>query len=502
MEDRELSLQFYHYVCCIVGSDEVVKARRKVFMALDYVLENIQQTFISSGSKAEGLDLEGSDYDLMIVDKNVSVYESIHDVSSSLHELTLVMDTTDTKPGFTKLKVYETSERYLPLLAKWCELFQLGSYVSNNLFRKYVLSQGDDELIVHGPCVTSKYKTFDLAYSFRCKKWVKPGKKWKFRSKSAWPDYELTQSIVQYGILFVPIGSKGSVDEDLEWRISFSVAERLLIYSFSHTQLVCYALLKILLKDFIKQEHYDLICSYFLKTIMFWLCEESSPIKWKPENLETCFMSCWRRLIYCVEYETCIHYFIPDNNLFEGRFSPIQHKSLLDTLYGIYRSPWNYVFHSITFENYRRVHENSFEPYLTTSSLTCLHYSVVLLKSISPSLSIKQVVTRTVNLQDKHLSTYLLSLLATGSMQNQDHQYLEGRNKDFYRQYQIMLRYFKTGVYSSSVHAWILLASLFYKCGRYRECIDIVIYSLSKCTPDKILMSLKNDIKLKACFKN
>lgn len=53
MENRELSLELYTYLCDIVGSEEVVKARRKLFMALDYFMENIKQTFISNGSKAE-----------------------------------------------------------------------------------------------------------------------------------------------------------------------------------------------------------------------------------------------------------------------------------------------------------------------------------------------------------------------------------------------------------------------------------------------------------------
>lgn len=116
LEDKALSLQFYQCLCDIVGSEEVVKTRRKILLALDNVMEseNEGNTYISSGSKAEGLDLQGSDYDVMIVDKEVGVYESIHDVSYSTLGPNFIMDTNDTKPGYTKLRVHQTSERCLP----------------------------------------------------------------------------------------------------------------------------------------------------------------------------------------------------------------------------------------------------------------------------------------------------------------------------------------------------------------------------------------------------
>ncbi|CAG2231753.1 unnamed protein product [Mytilus edulis] len=65
--EEELSLEFYHYVCNIVGSDDVVKTRRVFFTIMDHVNWNGVTTFISSGSKAEGLDIKGSDFDTMLV---------------------------------------------------------------------------------------------------------------------------------------------------------------------------------------------------------------------------------------------------------------------------------------------------------------------------------------------------------------------------------------------------------------------------------------------------
>jgi hypothetical protein len=74
----------------------------------------------------------------------------------------------------------------------------------------------------------------------------------------------------------VPIGSKESQHEDIELRILFSVGEKPLIYSFTHTQLLCYALMKILIKDVVNRDSRckDLICSFYIKNIIVWVSEE------------------------------------------------------------------------------------------------------------------------------------------------------------------------------------------------------------------------------------
>ena len=174
------------------------------------------------------------------------------------------------------------------LLNKWSETVEPSIFISSKRVREYFLHhiqslQIHNFAISHGPCLSTNNHSFDCAQCFQCKEWIKPVKKWINRSSHTWPDSVLTQSIVKYGVLFVPIGCKDSVTQDLEWRISFSVAEKLLVYSFSHTQLLCYALLKIVLKDIIQHKHDDLLCSYFLKMIIFWLCEESAVHQWKPE---------------------------------------------------------------------------------------------------------------------------------------------------------------------------------------------------------------------------
>ena len=58
--------------------------------------------------------------------------------------------------------------------------------------------------------------------------------------------------IEQFGCHLVPVGHPLSARKSLEWRLSFSIAERTLVWSFNHTQLQCYAVMKLILKEYVK----------------------------------------------------------------------------------------------------------------------------------------------------------------------------------------------------------------------------------------------------------
>ncbi|XP_076084393.1 cyclic GMP-AMP synthase-like receptor [Mytilus galloprovincialis] len=449
LNDRSLSLQFYKYLCNIVGSEAVVRTRRDIFSAKDIVDNTctISTTFISSGSKAEGLDLKGSDYDIMILANFLLVYESLNNVQYDPRDIILFMDTNDTTPGFTKLKLANKSHLDVDVIRNWSETVGKETYISSKLFRERDVP---DNMIIHGPCRSSVDGQLDGAGCFRCKQWITPAQQWIHRSRAAWPDSMLVTAAVQYGVLFVPIGCKDSPNEDLQWRISFSVTEKLLIYSFSHIQLLCYASMKIILKDFIKPRHGDLLCSYFLKTIMFWLSEEINPSEWKPENMISCLSDCIRRLIYYVEYKTCLHYFIPENNLFEDRFTDKEHKELINTLRFIYESPFISVLDTSTFQNYRLESLNSRGMILSASELPCYSYLRVFRQNIMfNSESIYRAIKHLGNVcVHKELRTYIFSTDARKRLQSSNHCNMMARNKLFYQQYKRTLFYLKISSFS------------------------------------------------------
>ena len=115
MED--VSVKLYKYMCDeVIGSEKVVNYRRQFFNMYDDVFNHRGKSdwhIISSGSKAEGLDLPGSDFDLMQVNKEIHVYK-FDDILSNYHDLrtqlNLVLDFDKAMPGFTLLRIYDVRE--------------------------------------------------------------------------------------------------------------------------------------------------------------------------------------------------------------------------------------------------------------------------------------------------------------------------------------------------------------------------------------------------------
>ncbi|CAC5370105.1 unnamed protein product [Mytilus coruscus] len=183
--DEEMSRKIYQYLCNIIGTEEVVKTRRKIFCELDSVIQITNISVLSSGSKAEGLDLKGSDYDHMHVYEMFQVYENKRKVLFFANKIPIVMDISDTKPGFTKLKLYNQRHVYESDISQWVEIEEGETYISSKLFREDGLL---DNMIIHGPCQSVRNETYDCAFCLRCKEWITPARQWVFRSRSAWPD--------------------------------------------------------------------------------------------------------------------------------------------------------------------------------------------------------------------------------------------------------------------------------------------------------------------------
>ncbi|XP_071124020.1 uncharacterized protein [Mytilus edulis] len=273
-----MSIALYRYLCQhIVGSEDHVKQIRLMNAVRDNLHSDKKETIITSGSFGEGLDMRGSDLDIMTVSRTIEVYDNIKPFfSPSITYFSMKKE--DVKPGFTQLKLNYSSQQSL---LKQCEEQNGKHYLSSTLYKQRKINESSDCLtkslpMIHGPCISDPEGSSDLAFCLHCNTWVSPAHQWITRSNNSWPSYNVKQCIIKHGVLFVPIGVKGSPKEDLEWRVSFSVGEKFLINTFTHTQLLCYALLKIILKDVIAtfSECEDLLCSYFLKTIVFWISEE------------------------------------------------------------------------------------------------------------------------------------------------------------------------------------------------------------------------------------
>ena len=178
-------------------------------------------------------------------------------------ETCVAMEMDDTKLGFTHLRLLHCNNNFI---LKICEQVEIELYLSSQLCKSMFMGTSKVSDMVHWPRLSDKNDVLDLALTLHSRQWTSIANQWVTRSNGSWPSSDVKSQIIDHGVLFVPIGSKGSTNEHIEWRISFSVGEKLLIYSFTHTQLLCYALMKILIKDVVNKDHRctDLICSFHI----------------------------------------------------------------------------------------------------------------------------------------------------------------------------------------------------------------------------------------------
>ncbi|VDI53549.1 Hypothetical predicted protein [Mytilus galloprovincialis] len=481
----------------IVGSVEHVKTIRLMNTVRDYLKNDTISACITSGSFGEGLEMKGSDIDVMTPIKLIEVYEDPN-IPCNPYKICLAMTTDDTQPGFTLLRLLN-NERVGK--CDLCEDKGPDVFLANNSIK--CLSLSECLTIVHGPCLSDEKGFFDFAICLHCKSWITPAIQWITRPNNGWPEDHVKTSIVQHGTLFVPIGVKGSANEDLEWRISFSVSEKFLIYTFTHAQLLCYALMKILLKDVIDVdlECKDLLCSYFIKTILFWISEECSPTIWRPENLISNYMRCFRRLIYYVETSVCPHYFIPEINLFENKINVHSKKILLNKLYILNSRGWQCILFSKRLSNFNELTFQRFlEPTLPhiehVSALEKLLFSIIwpangLLQNQSTPL--KHIMHKVLSIESskiKYLFSFYMSNTCWEKLKCISFEDISD-NKFRYKQYKTCISSLLGSLRRDAVSGWLLLASFFYNIKCYHSAIYILQYSLFKLTPEKFQRCMK-----------
>jgi tetratricopeptide (TPR) repeat protein len=442
---------------------------------------------ITSGSGGEGLDMKGSDIDIMYVYKDVNVYEDINSTRLKWAETCVAMEMDDTKLGFSRLRLLNCNNYFILPICK-----QVGNdlYLSSQLCTSMFLGKCKRANTVHGPCLSDKDGCIDIALALQSRQWISIANQWITRSNCSWPSSDVKSQIIEHGVLFVPIGSKGSKNEHMEWRISFSVGEKILIKSFTQTQLLCYALMKILIKDVVNRDRRckDLICSFYIKNIIFWVSEETSLSIWRPENLISCFLGCFRRLMYCLEYGICLHYFIPKINMFENKIEGHERQLLLEHLNALWSYGWRSVLLSEQFYSFpvlqHRIYSNvevkaEYIKHILCSS-TISNATGFHLKSYHKAVHFIRQSRRLTSLY-----RYFMSMICNLIVQYKPVVSVN-RNKDKYKQYRRRLSYLAQNIHHDAVSGWLMLASFYYKMKQYNTALYIINYALSKCTPEKV----------------
>ena len=165
----------------------------------------------------------------------------------------------------------------------------------------------------------------DFVYVFKCLTWPCVAGEWIHRKRqSGWPSQLTIAAIVSEGCHVVASAHDSSVDKDIEFRFSFSLAEVDLFSQMSHDQKQCYVTFKAFVTKcpyFLAQQNKndnEKLKSYQLKTIFLWACETIPKDEWTtPSGLTRCFLFLIDQLLICLTTKSLPGYFIPEYNLFD-----------------------------------------------------------------------------------------------------------------------------------------------------------------------------------------
>ena len=339
----------------VTGTEEIVKIRKDLCKIQECIVacyDGKRKYF--TGSKAEGLDLPGSDHDFMydINDSyDTEVSESAPDLIQSTRKNKILIVTDKVSPAFALLKCVSLEHQHLVSSAV---NRRDGVYLSSQSFMRFSPQLTHDPTIethkIQGPSIEmwNQYENTyesgrDNVFSILCKAWPTSAAEWKDRPRQyGWPLQHDKKNIEAFGCHLVAVGHPLSTTRSLEWRTSFSIAERTLVWSFNHTQLQCYAVMKLILKEFVKpncaEEHKGVLCSYFIKTFLFWQFESTDQLFWQRKNLTGCLMYLLHEFNKCIQSGTLRHYFVPRFNLMEIKLTREAQRQLLQIFIKICKS--------------------------------------------------------------------------------------------------------------------------------------------------------------------
>jgi len=190
------------------------------------------------------------------------------------------------------------------------------------------VSQGG--LISHGPS-RSWTEEIDHVYAIPCATLPEECQFLFQRPRPGhWPKPETLEYARQCPAFFVPQGPADTLIEIrvLQWRLSTTLTERLLMFDLTEVQMLVYILLKMMRVCYIKPQFDENLSTFHLKTAMMFTIETHSPDIWREDNIVACTTYCFNTLLRWIKLRYCPHFTTKGVNLFDGKLSRHELKEL------------------------------------------------------------------------------------------------------------------------------------------------------------------------------
>ncbi|XP_061166078.1 uncharacterized protein LOC133175000 [Saccostrea echinata] len=326
------------------------------FMEDNQARPNYDISELISGSHREGFRLKESDIDTMGWPNNHRV---IWELSQSQYyntnrKILILCESSNSPPGFTLASLLSPS-MYRDI-QRACVRMNDRYYISSSKYVQIMCSVSPSNYTPHGPCASRRRGTVenDIAPCFLSDFWPPSASSWIDRCRS-WPKPHIVDNIVKNGCHIVAVGHKLGSHEDHEWRISFSLAEQKLVFAMNHCQFLTYGLLKLFLTEIINNGLGDgdkLLCSYHMKTAVFWVIQQNTIPQWCPKNLLEGFWVCFKLILKWVYEGICPNFFIPANNMFLSKVHGEAQHLLFIKLHELYEKGLAFLLNSPSIRSY------------------------------------------------------------------------------------------------------------------------------------------------------
>ncbi|XP_033120288.1 uncharacterized protein LOC117119565 [Anneissia japonica] len=193
----------------------------------------------------------------------------------------------------------------------------------------------------------------DSVYCLKCQSWPPFISDFFFIRKrlNNWPAQKLLDKVKCLECHVVPVGYPGSESFDVEWRLSFSVAEKQLVIEMYEPYNKCMFALKSIKKKYIIYSDSDKptpFSSYFIKTACLWMCET---FPYRDYSLMDLIRETLDWLIDGYKSKHLPHYFIPQHNLI-GHLSMECCDNVRETLTAVKRTLWSMVLLSASDDHF------------------------------------------------------------------------------------------------------------------------------------------------------
>ncbi|XP_053395420.1 uncharacterized protein LOC128555814 [Mercenaria mercenaria] len=334
-----------------IGVDErIVLKRRKTFLlgetmfTIPYKTVDVPGSSYFLGSQCEGTTTTGldSDIDNLLCHDDFNIIQDWADWEPGVYNYLMIQDET-VSPGCLLQNLRD--DAHFPEDVPNEHHFRdgTGRILLRNTSLTALRAQANQVGVRHGPAYAQQgypgFKDVDIVDALPCRSWPLQARQWlDQQGVGQWPSDHMKRYCRNTGCFVVAVGSKDSEYEDLEWRISTSLAERCLMFNLSMAQIRCYILMKMILKTFIKPHFEDTISSFMCKTVLFHCIANTYSYVWRENNLLVCLSLCLLALYNSILNENCPHFIIPGNNLMRGHIPHKYKPHILEILHQIINS--------------------------------------------------------------------------------------------------------------------------------------------------------------------